>query len=170
MNDENLNPLGGGDDSPLHWIKRPRTLSPTSPSLPLSNLAAVNPRQNSPQQTQKQKVLIQTISKQLIKYRTLRALNTMKELSDFSQAFSQFVRDECKREADLLLSDKDPPLKDFDINSYYMVKDQWSGFHPSALTRPRKAHARSIHSSTEEKQCGFLRRSPIQVLTWLIVS
>ena len=26
---------------------------------------------------------------------------------------------------------------------------------PSALTRPRKAPARSIHSSTEEQYCGF---------------
>ena len=38
---------------------------------------------------------------------------------------------------------------------HYMVIDQWSGFHPSALTRPRKAPARSIHSSTDENQYGF---------------
>ena len=29
---------------------------------------------------------------------------------------------------------------------------QWSGFRSS---RPRKAPARSIHSSTEEQHCGF---------------
>ena len=38
---------------------------------------------------------------------------------------------------------------------HYTVQDQWSGFSPSALTRPRKAPARSIHSSTEEQHCGF---------------
>ena len=38
---------------------------------------------------------------------------------------------------------------------HYTVIDQWSGFRPSALTCPRKAPARSIHSSTEEQHCGF---------------
>ena len=38
---------------------------------------------------------------------------------------------------------------------HYTVIDQWSGFRPNALTRPRKAPARSIHSSTEEQHCGF---------------
>ena len=37
----------------------------------------------------------------------------------------------------------------------YTVIDQWSGFRPSAFTRPRKSPARSIHSSTEEQHCGF---------------
>ena len=38
---------------------------------------------------------------------------------------------------------------------HYMFIDQWSSFRPNALTRPRKAPARSIHSSTEEQHCGF---------------
>ena len=38
---------------------------------------------------------------------------------------------------------------------HYMVIDQWSGFRPNALTHPRKAPARSIHSSTEEHHYGF---------------
>ena len=81
MTEENLNPFDPGDvnDPLLPWIKRPRTVSPTSPSLPLVDLTAVHTGQSSPQQAQKQKVLIQTISDQLKKYRTFRALNTMKE-------------------------------------------------------------------------------------------
>ena len=36
-----------------------------------------------------------------------------------------------------------------------MVIDLRSGLRPRALTCPRKAPARSIHSSTEEQHCGF---------------
>ena len=55
-------------------------------------------------------------SEQLSKYRTLRALKTMKDLPGFSKDFSKFVRDECRSEADLILNDKDPPLKDVDMD------------------------------------------------------
>ena len=41
----------------------------------------------------------------------------MKELPGFSEDFSKFVRDECRSEADLILNDKDPALKDFDMDS-----------------------------------------------------
>ena len=41
----------------------------------------------------------------------------MKGLPGFAKDFSQFVRDECRRESDLVLAEKDPPLKDFDMNS-----------------------------------------------------
>ena len=34
----------------------------------------------------------------------------------------------------------------------YTVIDQWSGFRPGTLTRPKKAPAKSIHSFTE-KHC-----------------
>ena len=38
-----------------------------------------------------------------------------------------------------------------------MVIDQWSSLRPNALTRPRKAPARSIHSSTEEQHYVFFQ-------------
>ena len=41
----------------------------------------------------------------------------MKELPGFHKDFTQFVREESRKEADLILGDKDPPLKDFDMNS-----------------------------------------------------
>ena len=41
----------------------------------------------------------------------------MKELPGFSEDFSKFVRDKCRSEADLILNDKDPALKDFDMDS-----------------------------------------------------
>ena len=43
----------------------------------------------------------------------------------------------------------------FDTSTHFPLYGQWSGFRPSALTRPRKAPARSINSSTEEQHCGF---------------
>ena len=58
-----------------------------------------------------------SFSEQLKLYRTLRALRTMKGLPGFAKDFSQFVREECRRESDLILGDKDPPLKDFDMTS-----------------------------------------------------
>ena len=36
-----------------------------------------------------------------------------------------------------------------------MIIDLWSAFRPNELTRHTKAPARSIHSSTEAKHCGF---------------
>ena len=56
-------------------------------------------------------------SDQLRKYRTLRALKTMKGLPGFAKDFCQFVRDECRAEGDLILADKDPPLKDFNMDT-----------------------------------------------------
>ena len=41
----------------------------------------------------------------------------MKELPGFKQDFSTFVREECRIEADLILSDKDPPLKEFNMET-----------------------------------------------------
>jgi len=41
----------------------------------------------------------------------------MKQLPGFKQDFSTFVREECRIEADLILSDKDPPLKEFNMET-----------------------------------------------------
>ena len=56
-------------------------------------------------------------SDQLRKYRTIRALKTMQELPGFSKDFRQFVRDVCRAEADLVLCDKDPPLREFTMDT-----------------------------------------------------
>ena len=41
----------------------------------------------------------------------------MKELLGFSKDFTDFVREECRREADNVLAEKDPPLKEFNMES-----------------------------------------------------
>ena len=50
-------------------------------------------------------------------YRIERALKTMNTLHNFDRDFNQFVRDECRRQSDSILKQKDPPLSDFDITS-----------------------------------------------------
>ena len=52
-----------------------------------------------------------------MRYRTVRALKTMKSLPNFKADFHEFVREECRQEADLILKDKDPPVNSFDLRS-----------------------------------------------------
>ena len=41
----------------------------------------------------------------------------MKELPGFTRDFRQFVREECRTEANLILEQKDPPLREFSMES-----------------------------------------------------
>ena len=88
-----------------------------------------------------------------MKYRTLRALKTMKELPGFSKDFSQFVREECRREADLVLSEKDPPLKNFNMDS---IKDFSFESSLSKLERVAPTLLASIAGSISESKCDDL--------------
>ena len=56
-------------------------------------------------------------SDQLMRYKIIRALKTMKQLPNFERDFNQFVRDESRRQADNILKNKDPPLKEFNLKS-----------------------------------------------------
>ena len=62
---------------------------------------------------------VRLISQQLGKYRIERALKSMKMLPNFDRDFNKFVRDECRRQADNILKNKDPPVSDFDSASLY---------------------------------------------------
>ena len=61
--------------------------------------------------------LVRTISDQLLKYRTPRALNTMKSLPNFDQDFQNFVREQCRVEGDKILLLKDPSVNEFNLDS-----------------------------------------------------
>ena len=52
-----------------------------------------------------------------MKYRPDRALRTMKLLPNFDKHFQNFVREECRLEADNILKNKDPPIKEFNLQS-----------------------------------------------------
>ena len=58
-----------------------------------------------------------TCSKKLTRYRTGHALREMKELPNFDKDFLQFVREECRLEADQILKNKDPPPSSFNLES-----------------------------------------------------
>ena len=88
-----------------------------------------------------------------MKYRTLRALKTMKELPGFATDFSRFVRDECRREGDLILSDKDPPLKDFNMAS---IKDFSYLNSLSKLEKVAPTLLASIAGSISDSKCDDL--------------
>ena len=62
---------------------------------------------------------VKLISQQLGKYRIERALKSMKMLPNFDRDFNKFVRDECRRQADNILKNKDPPVSDFDSARLY---------------------------------------------------
>ena len=60
---------------------------------------------------------VKIISQQLQKYRIDRALKSMKVLPNFERDFNKFVRDECRRQADIILNQKDPPVNEFNTGS-----------------------------------------------------
>ena len=88
-----------------------------------------------------------------MQYRTLRALKTMKELPGFAKDFSHFVRDECRHEADLVLSYKDPPLRDFDMDS---LKNFSYATSLSKLEKVAPTLLASIAGSISESKCEEL--------------
>ena len=54
---------------------------------------------------------------QIIKNRPERALRTMKSLPNFTAAFHNFVQDEAHKEAEGILTEKDPSRKNFTLDS-----------------------------------------------------
>ena len=56
-------------------------------------------------------------SDQLLKYRTERALKTMKTLPNFEIAFLNFVREQSRQQADNILNEKEQSVNQFDMNS-----------------------------------------------------
>lgn len=54
---------------------------------------------------------------QLIKNRPERALRTMKSFPNFASAFHGFVQDEARKEAEGILSEKDPPCSAFTLDT-----------------------------------------------------
>ena len=101
------------------WLKK-RKLSPEK-----SAIAAEVPECGPPEldidlqpvPSNKHSQVIKTISLQLERYRIGRALKTMKMLPNFDRDFNQFVRDESCRQADNVLSSKDPPVSEFDMTA-----------------------------------------------------
>ena len=54
---------------------------------------------------------------QLVKNRPERALRTMKSLPNFASAFHRFVQDEAHKEAEGILTEKDPPRSAFTLDT-----------------------------------------------------
>ena len=81
----------------------------------------------------------------------------MKDLPGFSRDFGKFVRDECRSEADLILTCKDPPLKDFDMKSLKNFSYESSLFK---LEKVAPTLVASIAGSISDSKCeiGFLSR------------
>ena len=59
----------------------------------------------------------QYLRDQIVRHRVQRALRTMKQISSFDSALHSFVQEETKREADAVLSDKDIPRSEFNLEN-----------------------------------------------------
>ena len=59
----------------------------------------------------------QYLRDQIVRHRVQRALRTMKQISSFDSALHSFVQEETKREADAVISDKDIPRSEFNLEN-----------------------------------------------------
>ena len=98
-------------------------------------------------------------SDQLLRYRTGRALKTMKSLPNFEKEFHKFVREECRLEADNILKKKDPPLSEFSLKTlrdfhYNCELEKFENVAPTLMA----SIAGSISSSKDEPLSDLKRR------------
>ena len=98
-------------------------------------------------------------SDQLLKYRTGRALKTMKNLPNFEKDFQKFVREECRLEADKILKNKDPPLSEFNLKTlkdfhYNCELEKFETVAPTLMA----SIAGSISSSKDDPLVDLKRR------------
>ena len=94
-----------------------------------------------------------------MRYRTGRALKSMKSLPNFDSELQKFVREECRVESENILKNKDPPVKSFDLAS---LKDFEYGRELEKLTSVSPllmaSMAGSISGSKEESYASLSRK------------
>ena len=94
-----------------------------------------------------------------MRYRTVRALKTMKSLPNFGADFREFVREECRLEGDLILECKDPPVNSFNLKSlanfdYECELEKLEQVAPTLMA----SLAGAISSSKEEPVVNLTRK------------
>lgn len=100
-----------------------------------------------------------SFSDQLMRYRTLRALRTMRNLPSFDKDFHTFVREQCRIEGDFILKSKDPPKSDFDLKSLreFQFESQLEKFERVCPTLMASI-AGSITSSKDDQLINLTRK------------